>query len=794
MYSPRDIGDILGVSVTHGPVTSITSFHIDSRRVTNPSSSLFFCLPGSRTDGHDHAKGLYDRGCRCFVVSRNINLPADAYQIRVKDVLKALQSLAKAHRKNMAIPVLAITGSNGKTIIKEWLYQLLSPFKDVYRSPGSYNSRIGVPLSLLGIRPHHELAIIEVGVSEKGEMSLLQDMVNPDFGIFSFLGSAHDAGFESREEKLKEKTSLFEKARWWISQEIYTHFYPENAAIAEDQDIEYDGREFTYQKRAIRPPFHDEASINNIHLCLAFLHQWDQELLKEVISVVPRLSRVSMRAQVRKGLHGNTIISDHYNADIEGLSNVLQLASEMNPGDPKVLILSDFLDVKETKTLWETAIQRMAQYGISEVVVIGQQWNKLSLEGPPSMKIKCFESTRQVIESGYLDQIHKKVVVLKGGRRFQFEQLENQLIRPVFKTRLEVDLAALRFNWSQIGDILSAGVRRLVMIKAAGYGSGLVEMGRLFEDLKADYLGVAYPHEGLLLREGSVGLPILVMNAEPEVVPLLLRHKLEPVVYSLRQLNGIIDHLHPTDKLHIHLKINTGMNRLGFDQETIDPLLTILADNQNLEVASIMSHLSASDDSKKDHFSKEQFQMFDITASKITKALGYSPLQHMLNSHGVLRFPDQQRDMVRLGVALYGASDQNAQPYLRPVHRLVTYIAQLRWLESGVNIGYGADIKTKKRSLIATIAIGYADGIFRHMGEGRLKVVIRDQVARNIGRVCMDMIMLDVTDIEGVSEGDEVVIFGEMITLHDYALAANTIPYEVLVHIGDRVERVFINA
>jgi alanine racemase len=794
MYSPRDIGDILGVDTTHKATPTITSFHIDSRRVTNPSSTLFFCLPGARTDGHDHVTGLYERGCRCFVVSKKIDIPTDAILFRVEDVLLGLHTVARAHRKKMNVPILAITGSNGKTIIKEWLFQLLSPFKDVYRSPGSYNSKIGVPLSLLGIRPHHELAIIEVGISEKGEMAPLQEMVDPDFGIFSFLGSAHDAGFDSREEKLKEKISLFRDVQWWISQKKYTIRQSDNAVILEDQGIEHDDRGFTFQGLVAMPPFHDQASIDNIYLCLAFIRKWNEGLLAKAFAITPRLASVSMRAQVRKGLHGNTIIADHYNADIEGLSNVLQLASEINPGDQKVLILSDFLDVKDTKALWELAIHRMGQYGIGEVAVVGEQWDMIGLQGPASMEIECFSSTKQIIDSGYLDSIHDKVVILKGGRRFQFEQIENQLVRPVFKTRLEVDLSALRFNWSQIGEILNSEVRRLVMIKAAGYGSGLVEMGRLFEDLKADYLGVAYPHEGLQLREGSVGLPILVMNAEPEVVPLLIRHKLEPVVYSLRQLTGIIDQLGPEDSLHIHLKINTGMNRLGFDHKDIAPLLSVLAEHAQLQVASVMSHLSASDDPAKDAFSMKQFQEFDEVVQWVVQKLGYSPLQHILNSHGVLRFPGQQRDMVRLGVALYGGTDKQGQTHLRPVHRLITYIAQLRWLEKGEAIGYGADIKTKRRSLIATIAIGYADGIFRHLGEGRLKVVIRDQIARNIGRVCMDMIMLDVTDIEGVNEGDEVVIFGEKITLHDYAKAANTIPYEVLVHIGDRVERVFINA
>jgi alanine racemase len=781
----------------------IENVAIDTRRIVNANDTLFVCITGKRHDAHDFIESLYNIGVRYFVITHaNIDLAqydgATFYQ--VKDAVEALQKLAAYHRSQITAKVVGITGSNGKTIVKEWLSRIMSPYFSVYKSPASYNSQIGVALSLLGIKPDHEWALIEAGISEPGEMGLLEKMIKPDYGILTNIGDAHDAGFESRAQKATEKKLLFKNVKWWMTsyqnkvEDEKCIFWSTDANDTPAIQVEWKDDVIVLDDISISTPFRDSASLQNLTHCLAFLYQFDADLLSGVQPTIDNLRKVSMRTEVRKGIRGCTVLSDYYNSDLESLSNVLELSSQMDDNQNKVLVLSQLEEVRFDQGTFDHIFRLIEQAEINRVYLVGPAWS--GMLSTASKNFVQFDSTNDLLESGTISAFRDQLIILKGARVFEFERIERRIVRPVYGTRLEIDQEALHHNWMVLSESIPSHVKKMVMVKASAYGSGSEEISRFYQEHKVDYLGVAYANEGVELRERGVTIPILVMNAEPWSWEVLREYDLEPEIHGLGQLRDFIELIDAGQSFKIHIKCESGMNRLGFDEYELDDCFEILEQSgRTVEVISVFTHLSAADDPESDEFTRHQLQRFDKMYDKISGRLGYSPIKHALNSAGTLRFPDSQYDMVRLGIALYGYGVPKAQlQKFTPVHHLKSYIVQIKERPTGASIGYGGKEKTKRLSQIATIPVGYADGISRQLGNGVLKVAVNGHLVPTIGRICMDMCMIDVTDFKDIAEGDEVEIFGKDIPLEKFAALSGTIPYEILVRIGPRVERVFTRA
>ena len=807
MFEASEIKEIIKANV-HGDVEHhlIQEVRIDSRLIHEYPKTLFICLKGRRNDGHNFIDDLIQKGVKFFVVESLPERPReDVVYFLVKNSLKALQMLAKCHRQRMSSEVLAITGSNGKTIVKEWLYFLLQDTVSVYRSPGSYNSQIGVSLSLLGIKPQHQLSIIEAGISTTGEMQNHGDTIAPDYGILTNLGDAHDSGFPDRSTKLNEKLKLMSGCKWWLSNQLPEHnsmqnelsWYVEGVNPEEgDIRVTWKGSDIGWNGHMVKSPFDDKASMQNLTNCLLFIEKWYPELLPQSIEKVGRIGRISMRTELRKGVRGSTLINDYYNSDLESMSNLLDMARQMNSNLEKLLILSDFRDIPMNEETVQRVVKMVEQAGINDVILVGKVWKAHKSSWSKFQSIQFYDTTQNLLDSNDLNDVKNRLILLKGARAYSFERIENKLARPIYGTRLNIDLSALSHNWSVLNGLTKPDVKAMVMVKASAYGSGSEEIARFYEDNDVDYLGVAYANEGVHLREGGVKKPIMVMNAEPNSWSILHQYRLEPEIHGLHHFRAFLEELDMGQVMKVHIKCETGMNRLGFEANELEVLNKLLQDHEHhVKVASIFTHLSSSDEPIHDAFTKSQLSLFDEMYEKIIHSLGYHPLKHAVNSSGLMRFPKAHYDMVRLGIGLYGCGipdDVNLD--LRPVHDLSTYIVQIRDRGIGDTIGYGRDGVIQRPSRIATIPLGYADGIPRSLGNGGLEVYIRGQKAKSIGRICMDMTMLDVTDIELVEEGDEVEIFGKNITIDEMAKKADTIPYEILVRLGVRVERVFTRA
>jgi len=777
MYQISEIAQVLdsAIQADHSLNMRISDFHVDSRKVLHPDSTLFFCLSGHRSDGHQYISQLYEKGVRCFVVSQDIKPLPNAVFFQVENVLDSLQKMAGYHRQQMKTQIIGITGSNGKTTIKEWLAELLSSKFVVHKSPGSYNSQIGVPLSLLSIRPKHEISIIEVGISQPGEMDKMRQIVQPDMGILTMIGSAHDAGFENRDQKLREKSSLFEHSQFWMSRAKYAQYHIDNHQSSDENPHETSIS--TVQK--------DIASAENLNLILSFIKFQFPDFWKEVRNEKILLTTIELRTDMKNGIRNNTIICDYYNSDLESLQNTLQWSDNLDKSRPKTLILSELEEQKDVERTSHQLTEIIEKFDVSHLIWVGNN--------PPNFKgdYHIYQNTHELIKSRFLQDLRDQTIIIKGARKHKFEQIERLLVQPIIGTSLTVDMESLLHNWNTMKSLLQPDVKKLIMIKAAAYGTGLVDIARFFEEHKADYLGVAYANEGILLREKGIQMPILMLNANPMVWEMMLSHQLEPVIHSVEQLRQYSS-LVPNDQvLRCHINLNTGMNRLGIDGDEINQLIEILDENSNLEICSLMTHLAAAEKIDAKNFTLRQVRDFRAWSNSIKQELSIDPFLHVLNSSGVINYPDQQLDMVRFGIAVYGCVDGSEKLDLQPVHRLKTRIIQIREVPSGTSIGYGADCPVGKASKIATIPLGYADGIPTQLGNGQLKVLVKGQQASSIGRICMDMSMIDITDLENIMIGDEVEVFGENLSLVDFARSAGTIPYEILVRINQRVERIF---
>lgn len=779
----------------------------DSRKPVVHEGACFFAIAGDRHDGHDYIRSLYESGVYQFIVERNYptrNLP-QANILQVESTVGALQKIVAHHRKKFSIPVIGITGSNGKTIVKEWLYQLLAHEYTIVKNPGSYNSQIGVPLSVWHMQPHHQLGIFEAGVSFPGEMNNLREIINPSLGIFTTIGSAHDENFANRTDKIREKLNLFAR----VSTLIHCHDHHEigdavkqteipalnwgNSKHADVEVTQNDGSiNINWKQKQlqfdIQFPFADAASVENgLHCVVAMLKLgYDPTIIQQRVKL---LRSVPMRLELKEGINQCQLIDDTYNNDLAGLQMSIDFLRNQHQKQAKTIILSDIL---ESGLAGEELVKRIATSinasGVSKFIGIGKHLSQHANFFQADSKL--FATTDAFLESMKPEWFQHEMILVKGARVFQFEKIVAALQKKVHGTVMEINLGALVHNLNEFRARLKPGTKLMVMVKAFAYGSGSIDIANVLQFHKVNYLGVAYADEGVELRRNNITIPIMVMNPSPDGFQAMIQNNLEPEVYSFKVLHELIAFLNG-QSMSIHLKLDTGMHRLGFEETEIEGLIATLLENPNLNIASMFTHLAGADEKTHDEFSSQQVDRFTHMAEKISTALNIQPLLHVLNTSGIMRFPDWQFDMVRLGIGLYGASPIAGLSKLRPVATLKTVISQIKRIPKGETIGYGRSGVADSDITLATIAIGYADGFNRAFSRGVGQVLIKGKRAPVIGNVCMDMTMVDVTGIDA-HEGDEVIVFGEGLPVDEVAAWINTIPYEILTNTSERVKRVFV--
>ncbi|KAA9357541.1 bifunctional UDP-N-acetylmuramoyl-tripeptide:D-alanyl-D-alanine ligase/alanine racemase [Larkinella humicola] len=812
----------------------------DSRQVLSPTQNgaaepVFFAIQGEHHDGHRFITELYKKNVRQFVVETAALTPDLRHELaqlpdaRIHEVgssLKTLQEFAAEHRSRFMIPVVGITGSNGKTIVKEWLAQVLSPDFRIQKSPKSYNSQLGVPLSVWPLNENHTLGIFEAGISKPAEMQALQSIINPTIGIFTNIGPAHDEGFRSQKQKVAEKLRLFRKAETLIYRKSYSEIDEEihlllkavnptirliswstdpTAAvpvsyipqtIGTQISVRWEGRDY-----GVEVPFSDLASLENAtHVLLAtlVLGVMDVNLLRERFA---RLRPVSMRLELKEGIHRNLLIDDTYNNDLAGLSIALDFLNQQDASRPKVLVLSDLLETGMKPDELYPAIARMvAEKNISQLVGVGPEMGRYqSIFTVPN---RFYPTTNALLQSGYLNELTDSVILVKGARRFSFESVVSRFVQKSHRTVLEINLDALTHNLNFYRSKVGSQTKIMVMVKAFAYGSGSAEVASLLQYHRVDYLAVAYADEGVGLRQNGITLPILVMNPAPESFRQLLDYNLEPEIFSFRILDEWRQFLNeecpqpgaekPVVKYPtIHIKLDTGMHRLGFLPGEIADLGAVLTANPDLRVASVFSHLAGSDDAEHTAFSQKQYRHLIEGATQLEQMLGYRPLRHLLNSAGIVRLPDYKLDMVRLGIGLYGVEVSKLEPQqVQAVGTLKTIISQIKDLKAGETVGYSRRGVLTRDARIATLAVGYADGYDRRLGNGVGQVWVHGVLCPTVGSVCMDMTMIDISETQA-EEGDEVILFGQSVSIADLAERIGTIPYEILTGVSERVKRVF---
>jgi alanine racemase len=792
------------------PNAVVKSLLTDSRTVINASESLFFAINAQR-NGHTFIADAYKNGIRNFVIAdlAYAEKYADANFIVVVDVIKALQDLAAYKRKSNHLPVIGITGSNGKTVVKEWLYQLLASDYNIVRSPKSFNSQIGVPLSVWQIEPEHNLGIFEAGISKAAEMQSLVEVINPTIGILTNIGEAHAEGFTNLTEKLKEKLKLFTNADYLIYAPEYVFGIDREDlpgktkfswSLSADADLKIDTINSVDGKTHLKAfykndeincsiPFLDSASVENGIIC------WSTLLVlgytaEDAADRLAKLSKVSMRLELINGIDNCSIIDDSYSADISSLAIALDFLNLQNQHPKKTIILSDIYETgKSSEVLYREIATLLIQKNVNRLIGIG---TAISAYADLFLLEKSFyKSTKDFIESLPTTEFVNETILIKGARKFEFEKISKLLTQKIHDTVLEVNLNALSHNLQFYRSKLASGVKIMVMVKAFSYGSGSFEIANVLQHQKVDYLAVAYADEGIALRKAGIKLPIMVMSPEPSAFEAMIKHQLEPEIYNIQILKSFL-HFLPADHKHypIHLKIDTGMHRLGFEQEDVSELLSILNKDQ-LKVMSVFTHLVASADEAHDEFTKQQLANFETVYQNIAQFLNYKPIKHALNTSGITRWGNAQMDMVRLGIGLYGFDSTLANNNkLQTVAVLKTTITQIKELKAGETVGYSRKGIMPDGGKIATVKIGYADGYNRAFGNGVGKMLIDGKLVPTIGSICMDMCMLDITGVD-VKTGDEVIVFNDQYTIADLAKQIDTIPYEILTNISQRVKRVY---
>ncbi len=865
-YNIEKITTLIGARRIGNADAQIGWLLTDSRSLCFPEETLFFALKTQRNDGHRYIADLYRRGVRNFVVTTvpaapslvrsdsiaaSVELSAglypDANFLVVPSPLAALQRLAERHRDEFNIPIVGITGSNGKTMVKEWLYQLLSPQFSVTRSPKSFNSQIGVPLSVWLLNEQTQVGLFEAGISEMGEMEALSDIIQPTIGVLTSLGAAHQENFRSLEEKCMEKMRLFDGAKvlaynsdddivsrcirrsgfkgekiGWSRENISAPLYIEAATTTHSP---LPSLQVTYIYKGTRGqyslPFFDEASLQCSFACAAvalYLGVTPDQLAERMSQLEP----VAMRLEVKEGQHGCTLINDSYNSDINSLDIALDFMSRrVSATTPNVsmagltLILSDiFQSGMSDADLYAEVNALCMKRGVSRIIGIGPRITAsagLFLVGEKSF----FATTDDFLHSELFRSLHDEVILIKGARPFGFDRITELLEQKVHETILEVNLNAVVDNLNFYRSFLKPETKLVCMVKADAYGAGAVEVAKTLQEHRVDYLAVAVADEGVTLRHNGITQNIMIMNPEMTAFKTMFDYDLEPEVYSFRLMDALI---HAAEQQGItgwpvHIKLDTGMHRLGFDPEKdIDEVIRRLRGQNAIIPRSVFSHFVGSDSDDFDNFSAMQFQKFDVASKKLQAAFSHKILRHMDNSAAIQHFPERQLDMCRLGLGLYGYDPRAAAPSLvrsdsiaaslattpaasaaglHPVSTLKTTILQLRRVPKDETVGYSRKGILTRDSLIAAIPIGYADGLNRHLGRGACYCLVNGQKAPYVGNICMDVAMIDVTDIPDVHEGDTVEIFGEHLPASVLSDVLQTIPYEVLTSVSNRVKKVY---
>ena len=795
--------------VGENDVAVIDSISIDSRSLQNGENTMFFAISGPNNDGHTYINELIDKGVRHFVVTYiPETVTGKANFLVVENTLDALQKFAAYYRSLFDFPIIGITGSNGKTIIKEWLNFLLSPDYNIIRSPKSYNSQVGVPLSILGIKEKHNLGIFEAGISTMHEMEKLQKIIRPTIGILSNIGSAHDEGFSSVADKIKEKLKLFTsvnvlilnknktiqafvnpkiKTFSWCSDNKSADVYITKKNLGDLTELQVTYKEDTFP---ILIPFQDQASIENAIHCMMVMLYFGYNP-KVIQTRMAQLYPVEMRLKVKNGIYNCTLIDDSYSSDFQSLKIALDFLEHQKQHKKKTIILSDiFQSGLNNDELYSQVSQLIISNKINRVIGIGEtisQYKNKFINGT------TFKNVAEFMNAFDRLNFENETILIKGARDFHFEQIVSMLEEKTHETVLEINLNAISHNLNFFKSKLAPKTKLMVMVKAFGYGNGGFEIAKLLEHHKVDYLGVAFADEGISLKSAGINVPIMVMNPENTSFSAIIQHQLEPEIYSIKGLKAFLKIAEQKKLKHfpIHLKIDTGMHRLGFEEEHLSELIAILKGNETVQIKSILSHLATSDDLKQDAFAQSQIALFEQLSTQLINELKIKPIRHILNTSGISNYPDAQYDMVRLGIGLYGISnDEEEQKFLENVGTLKSVISQIRTIEAGESVGYGRRFMADKTTKIATIPIGYADGIRRSWGNEVGYVVINGKEAKIVGSVCMDMLMVNVTEID-CKEGQSVIIFGENPTVNLMAKALNTIPYEILTGISQRVKRVF---
>ncbi len=784
-YSISNITHLLsGAPARIDPDFVVTELSYDSRKLPYPNRTLFFALVSERRDGHDFISDAYAAGVRGFVVSRSVdrqNYP-DAVFIEVTDTRTALQQLAAHHRAQFSIPVIGITGSNGKTIVKEWLYQLLSPDHTIVRSPRSYNSQLGVPLSVWNMNASHTLGIFEAGISLPGEMEKLAGIIRPTIGVLTNLGAAHDEGFASRAEKENEKRKLFEGAQMPVPVDVSDRIEEKGFTKL----IETHGE-------TIEIPFTDEASIQNALTCWSVMRLLGYSI--ETIALrMKQLQPIQMRLEIKQGIQQCLILNDAYSMDLDSLSIALNYLKQQSGHLSRTAILSDLPQSDETD--YASLLELLLHHQVSRLITIGPNFQAfLQQRSFESLRVESYPNRKALETTFVAHSFHREAILLKGARRFEMERLLPLLEAQLHQTRLEIDLGALRHNIRQYQSVLRAGTKIMAMVKSFAYGSGGVEVARVMQEEGIAYLGVAYADEGVALRTAGIRLPILVMNTEPAAFEAIREHRLEPVLYSIDLLLAFQQYVKAQGEtaFPVHIELETGMHRLGILSGDYERMSTELKRNDLLRVCSVFSHLTAGEDASSDAFSAEQLNTLLRGAEIVRAACSAQPLIHLANSAAAIRKPAWQLDMVRIGIGLYGIDPAVTDKVsLKPVARLLATVAQIQELVPGDSVSYNRRAVMDRHTRIATLRLGYADGFPRRLGNGVGYVMLGGQKASVLGTVCMDMFMVDITGIPSVQVGDTAIVFGPELPLTELAELAGTIPYEIMTGISQRVKRVYV--
>ena len=824
-YSITEISNAL--EVTGGRIIDedaiVSQLLTDSRSLTMPEETIFFALRTDAGDGHNYIPDLFDKGVRNFVVADDYYPQpecAAANYIAVESPLDALQALATFHRRRFReLPVIGITGSRGKTAVKEWLYQLLKDDYRIVRSPRSYNSQIGVPLSLWDIDNNTDLAIIEAGISRVGEMDNLQAMIRPTIGIITNLGSEHNDGFSSMEQKAQEKAKILfncEGIVFCADDPLVTHtiapLVESDVAITMswsrnhcDAPLQVDGAErtersttlhYTYDDEpgTVTIPFTADRDLNNAITCLAVLLYMglDRQVIAQRMAV---LTPVGTRLNVIEGVNNCTVIVDSYTSDYNSLTPALNFMTRRAGNRPCTVILSDLSNESYSgDELYIRVSELLKTKRVNRLVGIGKEMCRYRQYFEDLPMARFFNDTQEFINDVAKGDFEDETVLIKGDPSYGFSQIIDLLEAKQHITVMEVDLNALAHNFKFFKSLIKPGTKTIGMVKASGYGAGSYEIAKTLQDCGCDYLAVAVHDEGVDLRKASITMPIIVLNPNGVNYKAMFQYRLEPELYNLDMGRELIKEgkKYGVKNFPVHIKIDSGMHRLGFTREQLPELIAMLQEQDVIKPATVFTHLAVADEPEQDEYTKAQFEYFDTCSEALQQAFDFPIMRHVLNTSGIVRFPERQYDMVRIGIGLYGIRTlfDGSEDTLKPVSALRSIIISIKDWPAGTTVGYGRHGLLERDSRIATVNIGYADGFDRHFGNGRVSMWVGGKLCPTVGNVCMDAVMIDVTDVP-CKVGDTVEIFGEHVPVEQLSDARGTIPYEILTSISPRVKRVY---